>query len=167
MTIREFYRKYGLNRTHSLLSIIFMDNDTITIPVSKLSLIQFIRGRRCKRISFEFPEDNVIEILSKVNKEVKHPSCPNNLRNRFYRKKKIFIQHLLSKGMVDEIIESEKYYNFIVNGYSFHQPKAFFPCGIKKITGTEVYVPTETEEVFSLEDYKKCMLCILSELIKK
>lgn len=156
MTFNEIYHKYGRNTAVAIAHIIFTDNEGIYIP------------KRCKRIDIKLPDiDNVLEMVSRLNKEVKHPTCPNNLRNRFYQKKKLFIKHLLHKKLVNKIIESENYYCFIVGEYSFHQPKVYFPNGIKDIDGIEEYVPIESEIPFSMDDYKNCMMGILYLLINK
>lgn len=160
MTINEIYHKYGQNTAVSIAHIIFTDNENVNVPQeNRQGMRKFFRGKRCKSVDIHLPEiDNVLEMVSKLNKEVKHSTCPNNLRNRFYSKKKIFIQYLLHKKLVDKIIESEKYYNFIVSEYSFHQPKVYFPCGIKNIDDTEVYEPIVPEIPFSIDDYKNAMI---------
>jgi len=159
MTFNEIYHKYGHNTAVAIAHIIFTDNESIYIPKSKGQIRAFFKGKRCKRIDIQLPDiDNVLEMVSRLNKEVKHPTCPNNLRNRFYSKKKIFIQNLLHKELVDKIIESDRYYNFIVGEYSFHQPKVYFPDGIKDIDGTEVYEPIVPEIPFSMDDYKNTMI---------
>lgn len=166
MKLIDFYNGYGLNHTHSLLSIIFTDNDKVKVPNSKERLIKMIK-KRCPDLEIEFPTDGFFELISKVNKEVKHSSCPSNLRNRFYAKKKAFVKYALYKRIIDKIIESEKYYNFIIGEYSFHQPKEYFPSGFKKVDGTEEYIPIEPEIPFSMDDYKKCMMAIRFLLINK
>ena len=159
MTFNEIYHKYGCNTAVVIAHIVFTDNESIYIPKSKEQIRAFFKGKRCKRIDIQLPDiDNVLEMVSKLNKEVKHPTCPNNLRNRFYSKKKIFIQNLLHKELVDKIIESDRYYNFIVGEYSFHQPKVYFPDGIKDIDDTEVYESIVPEIPFSMDDYKNAMM---------
>jgi hypothetical protein len=168
MKLIDFYNGYGLRYTHSLLSIIFTDNTEIVVPIQKEKLEKFIKTDY-PDLKIKWPVDctNFLELISKVNKEVKHQSCPNNLRNRFYHKKKMFIQYLRDKGLCDKIIESESVYKFVIGEYSFHQPKAYFPGGIKNIDGTEEYIPTEPEIPFSMDDYKKCMIGILYLFINK
>ena len=166
MRLIDFYNGYGLNYTHSLLSIIFTDNDKIKIPQSKERLVKLIK-KHCPDLEVELPNSGFLELISKVNKEVKHSSCPANLRNRFYAKKKAFIRYALHKKIVDKIIESENHYNFIIGEYSFHQPKVYFPCGINNIDGTEEYIQIESEIPFSMDDYKKCMMGILYLVINK
>ena len=159
MTFNEIYHKYGCNTAVVIAHIVFTDNESTYIPKSKEQIRAFFKGKRCKRIDIQLPDiDNVLEMVSKLNKEVKHPTCPNNLRNRFYSKKKIFIQNLLHKELVDKIIESDRYYNFIVGEYSFHQPKVYFPDGIKDIDDTEVYESIVPEIPFSMDDYKNAMM---------
>jgi hypothetical protein len=145
----------GVCRVCSLRTAIFRG----FVLLLSLVLINIFKGKHCKHIDIQLPDiDNVLEMVSRLNKEVKHPTCPNNLRNRFYSKKKIFIQNLLHKRLVDKIIESDRYYNFIVGEYSFHQPKVYFPDGIKDIDGTEVYKPIVPEIPFSMDDYKNTMM---------
>lgn len=159
MKINEIYNKYGHNTAVTIAHIIFTDNESIYIPQGKKQMRAFFNGKRCKRIDIQLPDiDNVLEMVSRLNKEVKHPTCPNNLRNRFYQKKKLFIQNLLHKELVDKIIESDRYYNFIVGEYSFHQPKVYFPDGIKDINDTEVYEPITPYIPFSMDDYKNAMI---------
>ena len=159
MTFNEIYHKYGCNTAVAIAHIVFTDNESIYIPKSKEQIRAFFNGKRCKRIDIQLPDiDNVLEMVSRLNKEVKHPTCPNNLRNRFYSKKKILIQNLLHKGLVDKIIESDRYYNFIVGEYSFHQPKVYFTDGIKDIDDTEVYEPITPDIPFSMDDYKNTMI---------
>ena len=168
MKLIDFYNGYGLNYTHSLLSIVLTDNSEIVIPTQKDNLIKFIKKDH-PDLEIEWPVDctDFLKLISKVNKEVKHPTCPSNLHNRFYAKKKTFVRYALSKKIVDKVIESENYYNFIIGEYSFHQPKVYFPCGIKNIDGIEEYVPTEPDTPFSMDDYKKCLMGILYLSINK
>lgn len=159
MTINEIYRKYGLNAASSIARVIFMDDESVNVPNGKTQLRNFLTGKRCKKTNIEIPRKlSIISNVSKLNKEVKHPTCPKNLRNRFYQKKKLFIKHLLHKKLVNKIIESENYYCFIVGEYSFHQPKSYFPSGIKDINDTEVYEPITPDIPFSMDDYKNAMI---------
>jgi hypothetical protein len=93
MTFKEIYHKYGYNTAVAIAHIIFTDNESIHIPQGKEQVRAFFEGKRCKHIDIQLPDiDNVLEMVSRLNKEVKHPTCPNNLRNRFYSRKKIFIK---------------------------------------------------------------------------
>ena len=119
--------------------------------------------------TFNFLDHNALfELMSKVNKEVKHESCPNNLRNRFYDRKTRVIKWALRNGMVDEIFESDGLYRFTIAGHSFHQLKLCFPNGINGMTvgGFEEYVPEPRNVEFSLEAYNECMVNMTYAIIK-
>ncbi len=104
----------------------------------------------------------VIPLMNKVNQEVKHPTCPHNLRNRFYSRKHRVINLLMASKRIDSIIESTNLYKFVVGDYSFHQLKAYFPSGLSNIDGTEEYVPEKHDIPFNEDDFKKFCLAFIA-----
>lgn len=160
MNIKDIKNRYGYNVATSVCHIMLTGKKKVVIPIGNRNTMDaFFKGKRCAFIDIEVPTINdVLDKVSKLNKEVKHSTCPKNLRNRFYNRKKHFIQYLLGCGMVDKIIESEKHYKFIVGEHSFHQPKMYFPNGIKSVDGYEEYIPVPYEEEFSMDDYKDAMV---------
>lgn len=161
MKLKDFYKKFGLNQTKAIISILFNYTSNNIYKLEK-----FIEENGENEIVFQ--DKDIIEIVSLVNQMVKSSDCPNNLKNRFYHKKKMFVRnYLLKEKKVEQIIESENLYKFIVGKYSFHQPKVYFPCGFCKIDGTEVYEPNTPAVPFDVDVYKDCMLLMTRALIRK
>ena len=59
--------------------------------------------------------------------------------------------------MVDEVLESENNYHFIIGNYSFHQPKKYFNNREIVATGTEEYKPIKSDIPFDWNEYKKAI----------
>jgi hypothetical protein len=113
----------------------------------------------------DVPEDDeeLIQLLSEVNKGVKDPECPKNLRNKFYVFKHKFLIYCLSRNLVKEIIESENHYKFVLGDYSFHQPKSYFKETLE-VSGEEEYIPEKSELPFSKDLYDSVLLGIILKL---
>jgi hypothetical protein len=116
----------------------------------------------------DVPEDDeeLIQLLSEVNKGVKDPECPRNLKNKFYVFKHKFLVYCLSKNLVKEIIESDSFYKFVLGDYSFHQPKSYFKEPLE-INGEEAYEPEGSVLPFSRELYDAVLLGIILKLPMK
>lgn len=113
----------------------------------------------------DVPEDDeeLVQLLSEVNKRIKDPACPNNLKNKFYVFKHKFLTYCLSRNLVTEVIESSGFYKFVLGDYSFHQPKSYFKEPLE-VSGTEEYNPERSDLLFSLELYNAVLLGIILKL---
>lgn len=174
MTITQTYRRYGLNTALAVANTYFTDVNEVTVPQgTKQQMTKFLKNELCQStliddyVNTTSSIQQLIEVVSKVNMEVKHPTCPQNLRNRFYSKKKQLLEYLLHKGLVEEILESDSHYKLTTLGHSFHQPKTYFKEGLPSkyqtlLKGWENYTPrnTATEQTFSMEDYKRACIGI-------
>ena len=163
MKMGEIRNRYGLNTALSVAHVVYTDNNGVIFPNGqRRGKIKFIRSRYCNDIEVEIPSmDEAIELVSLLNKEVKDSSCPTNLRNRFYSKKKDFLKYMLEHGMIDKVFESENHYRFVIGEFSFHQPKKYYHSGLKEVDGKEVYANDDVTVPFSINDYKKGMLGII------
>ena len=89
---------------------------------------------------FMIPQENLLDLMTTINKMVKHESCPNNLRNRFYNQKKTVIRYLLRDGRVSDIYGQGDYYALLVDGkYPFHQPRPFLNHLNFEVKGEQEY----------------------------
>lgn len=162
MKLIDFYRKYGSNNyTVSVISIFFED-----YPQRRDKVKKFVKQHADFELNIP-DESELVPLMSKVNREVKHPTCPGNLRNRFYTKKRRVIDYLLHNKKIDCIIESENLYNFVVGEYSFHQPKDYWPNGFKKIAGTEVYEAKDEVIPFNRDDFNRFFLAATGAFVKQ
>ena len=150
MTIHEFYWTYGLEATVSVLSGIYAECDSANYFSNHLKY--YLSNKNL--IIPDIPtRSQVVRIMAKVNKEVKHPDCPNNYRNRFYKFKTKLIKLWLKQGAVSKITESEKHYCFTIEGYSFHQLKGSYLNKVPFYLKYKKYIPTEDAIPFSIEDF--------------
>lgn len=146
-TIRDFYDRFGFNWTRALLSVLYEDH-----PDNAYDFNIFMQGLFDRSVSI--PDiTELLPLMCRVNKMVKHPSCPNNIRNRFYAKKKQVIRHLQLNGLVDSVIESDGLYKFVIGDYAFHQLKKDWERKVGKVDGTEVYEPDGETLPFSMGEY--------------
>ena len=112
--------------------------------------------------------DNVLEILAKVNLEIKNLNVESRYKNKFYKYKEKFLKSLLIRSKINKIIDSGEYWKFIIEGYSFHQIKGNYKN--YKITASEFekYKPDHSNlPEFSLEDYKLCLLTLIHRIWTK
>lgn len=101
----------------------------------------------------------IAEMVSTVNRQVKHATCPNNYKNRFYALKHRYIRECIVRGDVDHVLESENCYHFFMkDGHDYHQLKNSFPGGVSNITGQEEYVPVEHNIPFDEEFFRKTVV---------
>lgn len=124
-----------------------------------------IRINAFKGMIQDVPEDDeeLIQLLDEVNKRVKDPECPRNLRNKFYSFKHKFLTYCLSQNLVKEVIGSIDFYKFVIGDYSFHQPKSYFKESLE-IDREEVYKPERSVPPFSRELYDAVLLGIILKL---
>lgn len=149
MKLIDVYRLFGLNSARSIAKIFFKH-----CPDKKEKLEAFISKN--KNFEFDVPDiSSIISLMDKLNKEVKHESCPNNKRNHFYTKKHQVIKHFLETKQVEQIIESDNVYKFVIGSYSFHQPKTYWPDISELVNGTEEYQNKTIPIPFNEDDYKR------------
>ena len=154
MTIGDFISKYGHNNALSMLNAISEK------PVK-------VRGKddiyKYKKIEFEIPEEETLELMQHVNRQVKSAECPSNRKNKFYMLKHRYIKTMLDEGRVDRILESENLYHFYIGDYDFHQMKAMYKD--VKVDGTEVYDPLAVKvEPYCEEDFRKCSIKMVFDI---
>ncbi len=143
---------------------VILEDKSFIKPKGKLDekgLSEWWKENRNKEI--ELPVDP-LPLISRVNTMVKHPDFPKRLRGRFYDKKRKFIILKAKLGEVDEIYKEDDCYNFIISGYSFHQPieNVKYQLPNLEIKGEREYKRDfEREPVeINMEEYKTCMLCL-------
>ena len=151
--LKDYFKRFGFNPTKSaiVLECYGTELQRFVARYDNNAIKSYAYKNQCV---ISIP-DNILETVSIVNKMVKHESCQNNFRNKFYSKKHNLILHLYDNGMVDKVLESENNYNFIIGKYSFHQPKEYFKNRKIVATGTEEYKPTESDIPFDWNEYKK------------
>ena len=105
-------------------------------------------------------EDRLDCLVSLVNKMVKDPECPKNLRNRFYAAKHKYIKELMHRNKLERVSDAGHLYGFrTVYGNEFHQLKITFKNPVQTI-GKEDYVYNEDYKSFDGEVYRDCMVQI-------
>ncbi len=105
--------------------------------------------------------DDVVGLMSDVNRMVKDEKCPNNLRNRFYGKKLKVIEELIKEGRCSEFYKEGHCYSLLVDGkYRFHQLKNSHPHWEDDkyfFNGEREYTKTEPLP-FDAEKYRSFMM---------
>lgn len=163
ITIGDFHRKYGLANTLALASVLYENH-----PTRKKDWMVFLKMVAGRVV--EIPEiSELLPLMNKVNRMVKHPSCPNPIRNRFYVKKFKVLKYLYVRGRVDYVIESDNLYNFVIGDYQFHQKKDAWENIILKssIKGTEVYSPVKSDVEFSRDLYNQFCITEITMMAMK
>lgn len=158
MTLKDYYKltKGDFTSTNSILHILHSD-DSQNFPIRfKEQALKWIKNDTTE---FEINND-VFNLMTIVNKMVKHESCPNNIRNRFYSIKHRFIKLLVEHNMADKVVyESENLYKFVFGPYEFHQYKfQSLPSGY--VIEHEDYVNNHESVEFSMETYKEAAIAI-------
>ena len=153
--LKDYFNRFGFATTQSaiVLECYGTEFQRLVARYDKNAIKSYVDKNQCVIL---IPDD-ILESVSTVNKMVKHKSCQNHFRNKFYTKKHKLILYLYDNGMVDEVLESENNYHFIIGNYSFHQPKDYFKNRKIVATGTEEYKPTESEIPFDWNEYKKAI----------
>ena len=159
MTLKQYRKKHSFYKTKAIASCLYQFTGNETNDEVKEII-------KTSEIEFEITDENIVALVSLVNKEIKDPDCPNSKKNKFYVFKHKFINKLLKKGKVDKVLESENCFHFYIGDYSFHQPKFYYPLGIEKIDGNEVFIEEEHFEKFNLEDYNKCLIALIDRMMK-
>ena len=154
INLEEALKSEGINKRRSVLSL--YQKTRMGVPISFKVFKGMVR---------DIPEDDeeLIQLLSEVNKGVKDPECPKNLRNKFYVFKHKFLVYCLSKNLVKEVIGSTDHYKFVIGEYSFHQPKSYFKEPLE-INGEENYESERSGLPFSKELYDAVLLGIILKL---
>ena len=153
--LKDYFNRFGFGPTKSAIVLECYGTELqLFVPrYDKNAIKSYAYKNQCV---ISIPDD-ILETVSIVNKMVKHESCQNNFRNKFYTKKHNLILYLYDNGMVDKVLESENNYNFIIGKYSFHQPKEYFKNRKIVVTGTEEYKPTKSDIPFDWNEYKKAI----------
>lgn len=89
---------------------------------TELEYSTLIKGRALPD-DFHITIRGILGKMQVVNKMVKHESCPNNIRNRFYKYKHRIIKEYHRRGEVTDVYDEGNCYGMLVKGYPFHQLK--------------------------------------------
>ena len=155
MTIGGFRRIYGEMAAFGAVSILFND------PPKRRDLIeQFIEQHLDH--TFTLSPANILDLMTEVNKMVKHETCPNNLKNRFYNKKHKVILHYINNKQTDQIYDCGDFYEVIIQQHSYHQPKNMFKKPIKDISGEKPLETGNQTLSFDKDTYNQFMLKALT-----
>lgn len=154
--IVDFCKKFGIPMTKVVLDV-----HNVEYPSEPMKSKKFRKFLSKINFEFEYSTDvhNVLEMMNESNKMVKSDSCSNYIRNKFYQHKHRLLKTLYEQKKFDSILESENLFNFIIDGYSFHQNKEWIVVSKKDITGTEVYSPAVIDSEF---DEKQVIRTILN-----
>lgn len=126
MTIYSYLEGLGMNYLSKATLFCLMTGRSDSR--NPITIEQYLKASKSTEVPgwFRTPE-NLLESLTLVNRMVKDPTCPNNLKNRFYNKKKNLLRQLLKLGRVSDIYLQGEYLALTVDGkYQFHQPKEHF-----------------------------------------
>lgn len=164
MTLKEYYKltKGSYTSTNSVLHILHTDDVKFHHIVFKEQVLKWI-----KKDATEFEINNdVFGLMAKVNKMVKHESCPNNIRNRFYSFKHRLIRELVFCNMADKIVyESDNLYKFVFGPYEFHQPKSNYPqLPNGYVIEHEDYVNKHEAIEFYMDVYKEAAIAMVYKI---
>lgn len=157
--LKELMKKYGLNIVRRELSI-YYDNACNNIICNNIhsndnsGLKKFVKHNNI----VIWLDDDLFKVMNLANKMVKDKTgCTGRLRNRFYSLKHSVLKRSKEIGLVDEIIDNGDYYLFIINGYSFHQPKSFYKNTEINVNKFEPYTQSQNSITFDYETYKLAM----------
>ena len=110
---------------------------------------------------YKLPE-NYLELMTTVNQMVKHPSCPNNIKNRFYDYKGRIIKQLIKDGRVSDVWDEETCVSLLVDGkYKFHQLKNSYAGARLTPIGKREYKHEQTAIPFDLTTFTQFQLSAL------
>ena len=122
MTVREYRKKFQIdsNRMYSI-GLMYWPETTSKLSKRKTKA-QFLSIIN----NYEMPEIPILNVLDEMvflNRMVKNPMCPKNIKNQFYEYKRRIIIQLIEAGRVHEVTHEGSVYNFSIdNGkYNFHQ----------------------------------------------
>ena len=105
--------------------------------------------------SFKINE-NVLELMSVVNRMVKDKNCPHNLRNRFYNYKTSIMRNLSRMERVSDVYDEGNYLSMTVDSkYVFHQLKTCCVNLPLEIVGEREYENTQTPLPFDEKVYRE------------
>ena len=156
ITIKKFKNKFGFANALSIFAAAVPD------VAKSMSRDQFFKYIRENNPVIEIPEEDALELMQEVNRQIKSPDCPNNRKNKFYDMKHRYILAMLKEGRVDRVLESETLYHFFIGKYDFHQLKTMYKD--VKADGTEVYEKVEHSDSYSEDDYRKCLIKMVYEM---
>lgn len=149
----------NLRRCRALVPFIFDNSALHNLPTK--NLYQFV----AKHDDIDIEEMSPVEaddLIYAVNRQIKDPDTPSNLRHRFYKLKHRYILKHIRLGHVERVLESESCYHFFIKGlHDYHQLKSTFPGGFEKIDGTEEYIQPEQNEKFNPDDYKRAIVQLI------
>lgn len=164
ITTREFANLYKPSLVNQVYKLMFMSGLDEQPKDSHL----VVKEMKKANITFEIVEnvEDIVRMMNIANRMVKDESFPFG-KNNFYERKTRFIKCVLRThpDMVREIRESESLYNFIIGGFSFHQPKYKYPDDNFNTT-PEDYSPCGITMEYDRDMYLKCMVSISFYLAK-
>lgn len=152
MTIYQFLEPLKMDFTSKVRLFGIMtgkpDNANLTVE-------NYVKRSRITEVPdwFRVPE-SLLGSMTEVNRMVKSPDCPNNLKNRFYNQKKSILRKMVKLGRVSDIYDQGDYLAMTVDGkYPFHQPKFYFKDLDYTIAGTQEYTPGAGPIPFDRQKY--------------
>ena len=113
--------------------------------------------------------DEIVLLVSKVNRMVKDNSCPNNLRNRFYHKKHQFLMKAYHDKRVTRVTHDENVVGFYIGDACFHQPHSLMTKHPELAENSEYEKYTANKETlpFDKEAYKTAMIAMIFHFTAK
>ena len=129
MTVKEYRKKFDIdsNRMYSIALLYWPEVSKMPRQIKQKTMQNFL-----SIISkYEMPEIHDVNVLDEMvylNKMVKNPECPNNVKSQFYVFKKRIIRELIDAGRIDKVTREGTVYLFSIdNGkYEFHQPLDYY-----------------------------------------
>lgn len=110
----------------------------------------------------------ILRKMQVVNKMVKHDSCPNNIKNRFYSYKHRIIKEYHRIGEVTDVYDEGNCYGMLVKGYPFHQLKGqnddYNVLGTREYSGGEDPIPFDMQ---TFVDFQMSAILFLSRMKKQ
>ena len=158
---------FELNAKTTLATIIIYGDTN----VRQLQYNELVHEFKDYQIDKDFKiSTDVVGLMAEVNKMVKDKNCPNNLRNRFYKRKLSVIEELVREGRVDDIYKEGYCYSISIDGgkYHFHQLIDDHPEWDNKfdVQGVREFTPSEPAP-FDKEKYNEFMLSAVLYLAQK
>lgn len=134
---------------------------------TKLEYSAFLNGRTLPD-DFHITIRGILGKMQVVNRMVKHESCPNNIRNRFYKYKHRIIKEYHRRGEVTDVYDEGNCYGMLVKGYPFHQLKG--QNDDYNVLGTREYRREEDPIPFDMQtfvDFQMSAILFLSKMNKQ
>ena len=113
--------------------------------------------------------DEIVSLVSKVNRMVKDDSCPRNLRNRFYHRKHQFLLKAYKDKRITRVVHDETVVGLYIGDTCFHQPHSLMTKHPELAENSEYekYVASGETLPFDEEAYKTAMIAMIFYFIEK